>query len=321
MHGDAAPSGAWPALAFDECRPTFETLHLWTQIVGKVRLGRTPWINHSWHVPLYVTPRGLGTSSIPARGRVFDMELDFNRSRLDVTVSDGTSAVVELRQRAVADFYAELMDRLAGLGLATDINTTPSEIENGIAFDEDRAHTAYDADVARRFWQALIASFTVFQAFRARFRGKASPVHFYWGSFDLAVSRFSGRPAPEHPGGIPALPDWIAREAYDHEVSSLGFWTGDARTGEPIFYSYAYPPPGGFAAADVGADARFDESLGEFVLPYDAVRRARDPERVLLDFAQRSYEAAAELGRWERDLLEWPGGAEGPPERRAFERR
>jgi len=315
-HRRAARPATWPALPFEECRPTLETLHLWTQIVGKVRLERTPWINHSWHVPLYVTPRGLGTSSIPAQGRMFDMEMDFHRGRLAVTVSDGTSAAVELRDRTVSDFYEEVMDRLAGLGLATDINTTPSEIEGGIPFELDHTHGAYDPEVARRFWQALIATFPVFQAFRARFRGKASPVHFYWGSFDLAISRFSGAPAPEHPGGIPALPDWIAREAYDREVSSLGFWPGDARTGGAIFYSYAYPAPEGFAAADIGGGAHFDERLGEFVLPYVAVRDAGDPEGLLMGFAQRTYEAAAELGHWDRDALEWPGGAAGPPERR-----
>lgn len=303
----------WPALPYDDWKDTLASLHLWTQIVGKVRLERTPWINHSWHVPLYVTARGLSTSAIPADGRVFEMAFDFRRQVLDIACSDGGDASVALRPRSVADFYGEVMGRLDDLGLATAIHTVPSEIPDGIPFDEDHEHEAYDADAAHRFWQVLVSMQRVFQRFRARFVGKSSPVHFFWGSFDLAVTRFSGRPAPEHPAGIPALPDWVAREAYSHEVSSLGFWPGGAVHPHPIVYAYAYPAPEGFSRAGPRPDgAVWVDDLGEYVLPYDAVRSAPDPEAALLAFAQDTYAAAADLARWDRDALEWPGGAEGP---------
>jgi len=314
MTVSAPVSGAWPALPYEPWKDTLATLHLWTQIVGKVRLVRTPWINHQWHVPLYVTARGLGTSSIPAGERLFEIDFDFHRHTLDIVVSDGTSASLALRPRTVADFYGEFTDRLAGLGLETRIHTTPSEIADAIPFDEDTEHRSYDADAVRTFWQALVSMQRVFQRFRARFVGKTSPVHFFWGSFDLAVTRFSGRRAPEHPAGVPNFPDWVAREAYSHEVSSLGFWPGGEAYPEPIFYSYAYPSPEGFSEYPVGPEgAFFLEALGEFVLPYEAVRTAPDPDLALLTFAQDSYEAAAELAGWERAELEWPDGREGPP--------
>lgn len=304
---------AWPALPYDEWADTLATLHRWTQIVGKVRLERTPWINHSWHVPLYVTARGLGTSAIPAGDRVFEMEFDFLGGRLEIRASDGAAAAVALEARSVADFYEEFMARLEALGLGTPIHTTPSEIPDAVPFDQDREHDAYDAGSARDFWRALVASHRIFQRFRARFVGKCSPVHFFWGSFDLAVTRFSGRTAPEHPGGIPNFPDWVARESYSHEVSSLGFWPGGAPLPEPVFYSYAYPAPEGFDAAPVGpAAVCWSADLGEFVLPYEAVRTAADPEGALLRFAQDSYAAAADRAGWDRDALEWPGGKQGP---------
>lgn len=308
-------SSVWPALPYDDWKDTLATLHLWTQIVGKVRLERTPWINHSWHVPLYVTARGLGTSAIPADGRVFEMEFDFGERSLRVVASNGATASVPLHPRTVADFYGEVMGRLDDLGLSTEIHTVPSEIPDGIRFEDDREHEVYDAEAARRFWQVLVSMQRVFQRFRARFVGKSSPVHFFWGSFDLAVTRFSGRPAPPHPAGIPAMPDWVAREAYSHEVSSLGFWPGGETHPHPVVYAYAYPTPEGFSAAAPRPEgAVWVDDLGEYVLPYDAVRGAPDPEAALLRFAQDTYEAAADLGEWDRDDLEWPGGGQGPPE-------
>ncbi len=312
----ATPSTAstpWPELPSTEWTDTLATLHRWSQIIGKVRLERTPWINHSWHLPLYLTTRGLGTSPIPAGARSFEMDFDFQAHRLEIRVSDGTDASVELRPRSVADFYREVMEQLDALGLHTEIDTVPSEIPDGVPFEQDEGHASYDADAVQALWRALLSSHTVFQQFRARFIGKVSPVHFFWGSFDLAVTRFSGREAPPHPAGIPALPDWVAREAYSHEVSSLGFWPGNAENPTPVFYSYAYPGPEGFKEAAVGPEAAFwFEDLGEFLLPYEAVRTAPDPAKALMTFAQESYEAAADLGGWDRGALEWPNGTTGP---------
>ncbi len=304
---------AWPELNYADWSGTLATLHRWTQIVGKIRLERTPWINHSWHVPLYVTARGMGTSAIRAGDRLFEMDFDFHRHTLDVVVSDGRSASIALRPRTVADFYSEVMERLDGLGLSTRIHTVPSEIPDGTPFERDVEHASYDADAVHTFWTGLTSVHRVFQRFRARFVGKSSPVHFFWGSFDLAVTRFSGRSAPEHPAGIPAMPDWVAREAYSHEVSSLGFWPGGEPYPEAIFYSYAYPTPDGMPGATVRPDAAvWSGDLGEFVLPWSAVRESPDPEATLLAFAQDTYEVAADLAEWDRATLEWPGGGEGP---------
>ncbi len=309
----ASENPAWPDLPYKGWEDTYATLHRWTQIVGKVRLERTPWVNHSWHVPLYVTTQGLSTSAIPAGERVFEMAFDFRRHRLVIDSSDGASEVLPLKPRSVADFYQAVMSALEGMGLGTTIHTTPSEIPDGVPFDEDEEHGAYDAGAAHDFWQALVQLQRVFQRFRARYVGKSSPVHFFWGSFDLAVTRFSGRPAPEHPAGIPALPDWVAREAYSHEVSSLGFWPGGEVHPEPVVYSYAYPSPEGFTEADVGPEAAYYlDELAEFVLPWATVRASTDPDAALLTFAQDSYEAAADLAGWDRKALEWPGGLEGP---------
>lgn len=305
----------WPALAYADWSDTLATLHRWTQIVGKVRLTRTPWISHSWHVPLYVTARGLGTSAIPAGERLFEIDFDFHRHSLEIVVSDGNSASMALQPRTVADFYAEFMEHLNTLGLSTEIHRIPSEIADAVPFDEDTGNKAYDADAARDFWQVLVSSQRLFQTFRARFTGKSSPVHFFWGSFDLAVTRFSGRTAPPHPGGLPNFPDWVCREAYSHEVSSLGFWPGSDAFPEAIFYSYAYPKPDGFESRVVRPEAGyFLEALGEFALPYEAVRVSADPEGDLLAFAQDTYEAAAELAAWDRPALEWADGAQGPPQ-------
>ncbi len=309
---DARPS-PWPALEYESWSDTLATLHLWTQIVGKVRLERTPWRNHSWHVPLYVNTRGLTTSPIPADGRSFQMDFDFHHHRLMILCSDGDEAEIDLAPRSVADFYREVMSELKALGLETRIHTVPSEIVDGIRFEEDETHASYDAESVHRFGHALASMDAVLKRFQARFTGKVSPVHFFWGSFDLAVTRFSGRPAPEHPAGIPAMPDWVAREAYSHEVSSVGFWPGGDVFPTPFFYSYAYPSPEGFSAASIGPEgAVWSDEMGEWILPYEAIRSAPDPDAALLTFAQDSYAAAADLAEWDRGSLEWPGGAEGP---------
>jgi hypothetical protein len=299
------PSDAWPPLPFAEWQDTAVTLHMWTQIVGKIRLTLSPWTNHSWHVTLYVTSRGLTTSPIPHGARTFEVNFDFIDHQLRIETSDGDRRTIELKPRSVADFYHALIKSLDELHLPVTINKVPNEIENPVAFGEDQEHRAYDREYANRFWRVLVQSDRVFKEFRSRFSGKCSPVHFFWGSFDLAVTRFSGRPAPPHPGGIPHLPDAITREAYSQEVSSLGFWPGNAAAPMPIFYSYAYPEPAGFAEAKVQPAAAFYEpKFREFMLPYDVVRTAEKPDEVLLDFAQSTYDAASKLGKWDRDALE-----------------
>jgi hypothetical protein len=295
----------WPLLAYDPWKETQATLHLWTQIVGKIRLVQTPWVNHSWHVTLYVTARGLTTSPIPYGSQVFEIEFDFVDHQLRIKTTDGRTETLLLAPRAVADFYQELFARLKALGLEIRIRTMPSEIPDATPFEHDWQHAAYDAEHVTRFWRALVQADRVFKAFRSRFSGKASPVHFFWGSFDLAVTRFSGRQAPPHRGGVPNLPDWVAREAYSHEVSSCGFWPGSETVPYPVFYSYAYPEPDGFRSAPLHpASARYDSNLGEFVLPYDDVRQASSPDATLLEFLQSSYEAAADLAAWDRPALE-----------------
>jgi hypothetical protein len=301
-------SDPWPSLPLDEWQPTYETLHRWLQIVGKVRLAQTPWINHSWHVPLYVTSRGLTTSPIPHGTRTFEIVFDFCQHRLLVQASDGTESTLALRPQSVAGFYRELLGTLDRMGLAVAIHGRPNELEDATPFAEDRAHNAYDRHYAERMWRILVQADRVFNAFRARFIGKCSPVHFFWGSFDHAVTRFSGRRAPEHPGGIPNLPDWIAREAYSHEVSSCGFWPGGGPHPYPLFYSYAYPEPDGFASAAVEPEGAFYSSaLREWVLPYDVVRNSTSPDDALLTFLEKTYEAAAVNGRWDRSALERSG--------------
>ncbi len=295
----------WPELPYAEWADTAATLHLWTQIVGKARLWQTPWQNHSWHVPLYLTARGLTTSPIPHGGRIFEMRFDFIDHELVIDSADGRQASVALVPRTVADFYQETMAALAGLDLAVSIYTTPSEIPDAVPFEKDTEHKSYDPEYAQRFWRALLQIDRVFKEFRSRFIGKVSPVHFFWGSFDLAVTRFSGEEAPPHPGGVPNFPDWVAREAYSHEVSSAGFWPGGGGIDYPAFYSYAYPAPEGFSQKPVTpADAFWSNDLGEFVLPYDAVRTADSPDDTLLDFLQSTYEAAADSAEWQRALCE-----------------
>ncbi|PYI41468.1 MAG: hypothetical protein DMF12_10195 [Verrucomicrobia bacterium] len=298
-------SNVWPALPFAEWKDTAITLHMWTQIVGKIRLTLTPWTNHSWHVTLYVTSRGLTTSPIPHSVCTFEIQFDFINHQLLVDKSDGARRKLELKPQSVADFYRTLMRTLEDLDLPVTINTMPNEIENPVPLDQDEEHHSYDPEYANRFWRVLVQSDRVFKEFRSRFCGKCSPVHFFWGSFDLAVTRFSGRPAPPHPGGVPHLPDAITREAYSQEVSSLGFWPGNAAMPTPVFYSYAYPEPPGFAGAKVQPpEVYYESKLREYILPYDAVRTAEKSDEVLLDFAQSAYDAASKLGKWDRDALE-----------------
>jgi len=301
----------WPELAFPNWRDTAATLQLWTQIVGKVRLALTPWINHSWQVPLYVTARGLGTSLISAGGESFEIEFDFVDHRLVVRTSTGAQRTLALEPQPVADFYRRLMDVLHGLGIAVTIDEMPNEVPDPIPFSQDRLHHSYDAKAAHSFWRVLIQADRVFKHFRSGFLGKVSPVHFFWGSFDLAVTRFSGRPAPLHPGGVPGLPDAVTRDAYSHEVSSAGFWPGSDASPAAAFYSYAYPEPAGFRDRAVTAGAYFDPKLGEFILPYDTVRTAAAPEALLLDFLSSTYAAAADTGGWDRKQLECPLGVPG----------
>jgi len=295
----------WPSLPLEAWADTYATLHLWTQIVGKVRLVQSPPINHSWHATLYVTTRGLTTSPIPHGTRTFQIDLDFIAHQLIVQASDGGTGHFALGPQSVAAFYARLMQALDSLGLHVDIYRYPNEVPEPIRFDQDEAHRSYDPEYAQRFWRILVQVDRVFKEFRSRFIGKCSPVHFFWGAPDLAVTRFSGRTAPEHPGGIPHLPDRITREAYSHEVSSCGFWPGGGTIPYAAFYSYAYPAPEGFASASVKPEAAFYSSdFGELILPYDAVRQSESPDSTLLEFLQSTYDAAADLAHWDRGALE-----------------
>jgi hypothetical protein len=306
----------WPDLPYASWADTRETLHRWSQIVGKTRLALEPMLNHWWQVALYVSARGLTTSAMPCSGgRLLEIEFDFIAQQLVLRVSDGGRREVALAARSVADFFADYQAALAALGVAVSIWPVPVELpEDALAFADDRVHAAYDGAAAQRFWQVLAQIDRVLKVFRGRFLGKSSLVHFFWGSFDLAVSRFSGRPAPPHPGGAPHVADWVMREAYSHEVSSAGFWPGSPQAPEAMFYAYAYPTPPGFAEAPLApAGARFDPQLGEFVLPYDTVRTAADPEGTLLAFLQSTYEAAADLAAWDRPALERQG--DGPQRR------
>ena len=311
----ASSSGdRWPELQLAAWRDTRDTLHLWTQIVGKVRLVLTPWLNHSWHVALYLTARGLTTSAIPCKGCTLEIEFDFIEHVVWLRLSNGDFRKIAMRPMSVATFYAEMGIALSELGLVFKINPMPCEIPGAIPFDRDEVHKSYDPEYAHRFFRVLTSAHEVMSHFRTGFLGKASPVHFFWGSFDLAVTRFSGRPAPRHPGGVPHLPDAVAQEAYSHEVSSAGFWPGGG--GGPVdhaaFYSYAYPAPQGFAVAKVQpADAVWSKELGEFLLPYAAMRRASNPDAALIDFLQSTYAAAADLAKWDRKTLECGLGRQG----------
>jgi len=293
-------SAPWPSLVVDEWTATRETFHMFTQIVGKIRLRCEPMVNHWWQVPLYVSARGLTTGAMPYDGDAFDMEFDLVDHTLRIRRSDGRSSEVALEPMPVAQFYAATMAALAGLGIDIAIAARPNEVDPSIPFADDFAHASYDADAVHRFWLQLVQAQRVLARFRAGFGGKVSPVHFFWGALDLAVTRFSGRTAPEHPGGVPNCPDHVMVEGYSHEISSAGFWPGGGAEG--AFYSYAYPAPEGFADAPVPAGAHFDHALGEFLLPYEAVRTAADPDRLVLDFLEATYAAAARLGRWDASL-------------------
>ena len=280
-------ANSWPELPTAAWRETYDTLHLWTQIVGKIRLARTPWLNHSWHVTLYVTARGLATSPIPDATRTFQIDFDLIDHHLRISASDGARRQFALAGLSVASFHAAVMAALAELGIDVEIDEMPSELPDPIRFSQDTRHASYDPAAVRRFFQILVNVDRVFKQFRTGFLGKASPVHFFWGSFDLAVTRFSGRRAPRHPGGVPNLPDAVACEAYSHEESSAGFWPGSGAIDYPAFYSYAYPEPAGYRAARVRPEAAFfSQALGEFILPYDSVRTAKHPDQALLEFLQ-----------------------------------
>jgi len=307
-------SNSWPDLSQLDLSPTITALHLWSQVIGKIRLSLTPWTNHSWHVPLYVSPHGLSTGVIPIGPRAFEIAFDLIRDTLIIHDTDGQESRVALAPQSVAAFYASTMQALNALDIEVRVNPMPCELPEAVPFPDDRTHASYDRDFAQKFWRVLLSSHEVFSHFRTGFLGKASPVHFFWGSFDLAVTRFSGRQAPPHPGGVPNLPDAVAREAYSHEVSSAGFWPGGGPIDYPAFYSYAYPAPDGFAAAKAQPpEALFSKELGEFILPYDAVRTAREPETVLMAFLQSTYQAAADLGKWDRKNLECGLGETGKP--------
>ncbi len=300
-----AATKQWPDLAFESWKDTLATVHLWTQIVGKIRLKQMPWLNHSWHVTLYVSPNGLTTGSVPYQNGVFLVEFDFIHHALHINTSAGGVARVALYPRSVADFYRELFEKLKSIDIDAFIYASPNEIEPAIPFEQDEVHHYYDAEKIHDFWRALVKINNVFTRFRANFTGKCSPVHFFWGGFDLAVTRFSGRPAPAHPGGAPNIPLSVMQEAYSHEVSSCGFWPGSVQFPHPVFYSYCYPTPPGFSRQQVKPiEAFFSGEMGEFMLLYEVVQRSDDPEDVLMQFLQSTYEAAANTGKWDREALE-----------------
>jgi hypothetical protein len=299
---------AWPELPLEAWQDTYDTLHMWTQIVGKIRKTLTPLVNHWWNVTFYVTARGLTTSPIPYQDRIFEMEFDFISHKLDIRTCDGSTKRLELAPRTVADFYSDVMGTLRSLGLDVEIHATPDEVADRIPFAEDRTHKSYDPEYAHKFWRILVSVDSVFKEFRSRFIGKCSPVHFFWGSFDLAVTRFSGRRAPERPGA-----DAMMREGYSHELSSAGFWPGGGEIKGPAFYSYMAPEPAGLKTQPVLPQKAFYHSgMSEFFLMYDDVRRAESPRQMLLEFMQSTYEAGATLAKWDRAALErTPGNASG----------
>jgi hypothetical protein len=302
-----SPGGAeiWPALPLDSWRDTYDTLHMWTQIVGKTRLALAPAQNHWWQAALYVTPRGLTTSAMPLGQRTFAVDFDFIDHQLQVRTSDGAIGSLPLVSRSVADFFAAYLDLLHSLQVSVTIYPVPVEVERAVPFGSDREHATYDPDAASRCWRILLQADRVLKRFRGEFTGKSSPVHFFWGAFDLAATRFSGRPAPLHPGGVPNCPAWVMQQAYSHECSSCGFWPGGAVIAEPAFYAYAYPAPARFGECGVQPAAAFySHELGEFILPYEAVRGTAEPDEMLLAFFRSTYAAAADLAGWDRAALE-----------------
>jgi hypothetical protein len=303
----------WPELEYREWRETALALQLWLQVAGKVRLALTPWLNHSWQVPYYVTARGLATSPIPHDGRIFDLEFDFLSHRVVGRDSSGAVSEFPLDAMSVADFYQKLVALLAALEVQVRITSLPSELIGAVPFEQDHARRPYDSASVQRFWRILVTADHLFKLFRTSFLGKASPVHLFWGGFDLAVTRFSGRRAPLHPGGIPGLSDRVTREAYSHEVSSAGFWPGNDAYPHAAFYSYAYPEPKGFRDAVLPPGATYEAQLGEFILPYDIVRKSPAGGKLVMDFLQATYAAAADLGKWDRAALDCATGRPGRP--------
>ena len=295
----------WPDIPFNDWKETVATVQQWTQIVGKIRLRKMPWTNHAWHVALFVSPLGLTTGSISHEGGIFQIDFDFYNHQLLIITSSGRSEKIDLYPRTVASFYNELFEKLESLRIHVSIYAVPNEVEPAIPFKENEINRSYDKERMNLFWHALVNSHNIFTKFRARFIGKSSPVHFFWGAFDLAVTRFSGRRAPLHPGGAPNIPLKVMQESYSHEVSSCGFWPGSEQFPTPAFYAYCYPTPPAFADQEVQPkEAFFNKEMGEFFLPYDAVRLANDPEEMLLQFLQSTYEAAANTANWDRENLE-----------------
>lgn len=307
-------AGKWPAIPYEAWRETCEALHLWTQVVGKYRLSHTPWVNHSWHATLYVTPRGLTTGNIPDGDETISLEFDLCEHRLVVQGRCDVTETFPLEEMSVSGFLERMKRAITKVGGTPTLHELPNEVPHPIPFPKDTAPRPYDRGAVERFHQALLSIDRVFHLFRTSFLGKVSPVHLFWGSFDLAVTRFSGRRAPLHPGGVPHLPDDVAQEAYDHEVSSAGFWPGGNGVEEPMFYSYVYPPSDAFKASKIEpSEASYDETLGEFLLPYEVVRTSPDPERTLLRFLDSTYAAAADTGGWDRASLECARGRPGVP--------
>jgi hypothetical protein len=306
MSTSTSKTQAWPSIPFNEWKDTFYTLQLWLQIVGKIRLRKTPWTNHSWHVTLYVSPVGLSTGSIPYENGIFQIDFDFQHHQLLITTSNGEKAIMDLYPRTVASFYQELFTKLDKMGIEAFIYAVPNEVEPAIPFEKDKTHRAYDKEKVTLCWKAMVNIYKVFTRFRAGFIGKNSPIHVFWGAFDMAVSRFSGREAPKHPGGIPNIPLRVMQESYSHEVFSCGFWPGGEQFPEPVFYAYIYPTPSTFSYQKVMPEtAFFSKEMGEFVLPYEVVRQSDNPEEILLKFLQSSYEAAANTANWDRKSLEF----------------
>lgn len=295
----------WPLLSYDNGKDTYETLHMWAQIVGKIKLAVLPWVNHSWHIALHITPWGLTTRTMPYKNQNFQIDLDFIAHRLNVITSSGKQLHFSLHGISVAAFYQKIFEVLKDLQIDVKIRPFPVEIADPIPFEQDTVHSTYDVAQVSALHHALLCMQGVFMQFRGGFKGKCSPIHFFWGSFDLAFSCFSGRRAPKHPGGIPGLPDWVAEEAYSHEVSSCGFWTGNDALAEAAFYYYLYPEPKGYKTAKVRpGEAYYHPTLKEFVLPYKAVREAEDPVGTLRDFLEATYNAGADLAKWDRKNLE-----------------
>ena len=295
----------WPVLSYEKGKDTYDTVHMWTQIAGKIKLAVLPWRNHSWHITLHISPTGLSTLDMPYENKHFQIDFDFIFHKLKIITSEGEYSEFSLTDISVSEFYHKIFKVLSELKIDIKINPVPNEILNPIPFNEDSEHATYKKEHVKAFHQALLRMKNVFTQFQCDFKGKCSPVHFFWGSFDLAVSRFSGRRAPKHPGGIPNLPDWVAQEAYSHEVASCGFWTGNEAIPEPAFYAYIYPEPDGYKDATIQPkEAYYHEALREFILPYKIVQQAKNPEATLSAFINSTYSAGSETGQWDRTALE-----------------